>query len=237
MSTPATAKAARTAESRRLRESFFTSKKIYQPRQAGGSIGRSISKADTDGPGGPDKVTVRVYQLGACRGLGKVYALHLRLPQAHHAAELAPRNQIYRRHAEAGAENAVERRWRGAPLDVAKHGYSYFTLQAHAQGIPDQVPRCSHAQPGAPFLSVSGVQVFGNLHAFGHYYDGEPLAMLGAHFDELAHLVHAERNLGNKNHVGATGNTGLQRNPAGVAAHDLNQHGAVVRFGGVVGPF
>ena len=45
-----------------------------------------------------------------------------------------------------------------------------------------------------------------------------------------------ERNLRDQNRVGAAGHAGVERDPAGVAAHHLDDHDAVVRLGGGVQP-
>ncbi len=43
-----------------------------------------------------------------------------------------------------------------------------------------------------------------------------------------------KRNFGNQNHIRAAGHAGVNRNPAGVTAHDFEHHHAVVAFGGGV---
>ena len=45
-----------------------------------------------------------------------------------------------------------------------------------------------------------------------------------------------ERDLGNQDRVGAAGDAGVQRDPAGVAAHHFDDHDALVRFGRRVQP-
>ena len=50
----------------------------------------------------------------------------------------------------------------------------------------------------------------------------------------VADLLNGERNLGDKDDVRATGNAGLQRDPAGIASHDFDSHDPVMRFGGGV---
>ena len=49
--------------------------------------------------------------------------------------------------------------------------------------------------------------------------------------EPLAHLVDVERHLGDEDHVGAAGEPRVQRDPAGVAAHHLDDHDAVVALG------
>ena len=49
--------------------------------------------------------------------------------------------------------------------------------------------------------------------------------------DQPAHLVDVEGALGDEDHVRAAGQAGVQRDPARVAAHDLQQHHPVVALG------
>ena len=48
--------------------------------------------------------------------------------------------------------------------------------------------------------------------------------------DGRGHLLEVEGNLGHQDHVGAAGDAGVQRDPAGVAAHHLDHHDPLVRF-------
>src|SRR5262249_29035711 len=59
---------------------------------------------------------------------------------------------------------------------------------------------------------------------------------LEAALDVGADPLDGERLLGNQDHVGATGHAGMQGDPTGVSAHDLDDQRAVMRFGGSVQP-
>ena len=54
--------------------------------------------------------------------------------------------------------------------------------------------------------------------------------------DVLAHLLDVEGLLGDQHDVGAAGDAGVQRDPAGVPAHHLDDQHPVVRLGGRVQP-
>ena len=54
--------------------------------------------------------------------------------------------------------------------------------------------------------------------------------------DQAADLVDVERLLGDQDHVGAAGNARVERDPAGVTAHDLDHHHPMVGLGGGVKP-
>ena len=67
-------------------------------------------------------------------------------------------------------------------------------------------------------------------------HDDRRVVALEPRLDVLADLLDVERDLGDQDDVGAAGHAGVQRDPAGVAAHDLDDEGAVVRLGGRVQP-
>ena len=54
--------------------------------------------------------------------------------------------------------------------------------------------------------------------------------------DQPAHLFDVERLLGDQRHVRAGGQPGVQRDPAGVPAHHLDEHHPLMRLGGAVQP-
>jgi hypothetical protein len=54
------------------------------------------------------------------------------------------------------------------------------------------------------------------------------VARLVAAFDQRAHRLDVERLLRNQDDVGAAGQSRVQGDPAGVAAHHLDDHGAVM---------
>ena len=72
--------------------------------------------------------------------------------------------------------------------------------------------------------------------AFRDHDDAEPGTPLVAIADALGHLVEVVRNLRHQDHVGAARHAGVQRDPARVAAHHLDDHDAAMRFGRRVQP-
>ena len=70
--------------------------------------------------------------------------------------------------------------------------------------------------------------------AFGNDDDAEAGAALVALPDAGGHFVEVVRNLRNQDHVGAAGDTGVQRDPPGVAAHHFHHHDAAMGLGGGV---
>ncbi len=67
--------------------------------------------------------------------------------------------------------------------------------------------------------------------AFGDGDDTEPLAPARAADNVLAHLRQVVRNLRDEDDISAAGNARMQGNPAGVSAHHLHDHHAMVRAG------
>ncbi len=70
--------------------------------------------------------------------------------------------------------------------------------------------------------------------ALRDHHDRERRPAAVAVQDLVAHLVDVERLLGDEDDVGTAGETRVQRDPAGMAAHDLAHHHAVVALGGGV---
>ena len=54
--------------------------------------------------------------------------------------------------------------------------------------------------------------------------------------EQAARLLDRDRLLGDQDHVGAAGDPGVERDPARMPAHHLDDHDAVVRLGGRVQP-
>src|SRR4029077_9643145 len=74
----------------------------------------------------------------------------------------------------------------------------------------------------------------GQLYAFGHDNKAKRAAMSFTLADRLAHYFDGERNFGDQDDIGAAGKSGMQRDPASIAAHHFDYHHAVMAFGGGV---
>ena len=79
-------------------------------------------------------------------------------------------------------------------------------------------------------------RALGRFGAFGHHADEVRVAALEPLLDQPAYLFDVERLLGDQRHVRARGQAGVQRDPAGVAAHHLDEHDPLMGFGGAVQP-
>src|SRR5271154_899757 len=84
----------------------------------------------------------------------------------------------------------------------------------------------------ALFSSSAHLVASGEPRALGCYDDAEISSSGVALLNQVGHLVDIERNFRDQNHVGAAGNTAINRNPARGASHHLDHDHAIVRLGG-----
>ena len=138
--------------------------------------------------------------------------------------------------AEAGAEHAVVGERRAAALDVAEDRHARLEARAlldlalEHDGDPAE-PRVAERVRAA--VLAPDVPVLRG-RPLGHDDDRERGAVGLAALEPLADLVEVERPLGHEDHVGAAGEAGVAGDPAGVAAHHLDDDHAVVRLRGRV---
>jgi hypothetical protein len=134
--------------------------------------------------------------------------------------------------AEAGGEHAVVGRRRAAALDVPEHGRPGLLAGAPLDLVAEQLPDAAQADVAERVeLPRTGrhAALLGH-RALGDDEDRRELAG-EAGLDVLADLVDVEGPLGDEDDVGAAGQAGVQRDPAGVAAHDLDDERPVVGLG------
>src|SRR5271163_2766640 len=159
-------------------------------------------------------------------GVGHING-HNRIPlQRDHLSKTPSGNQVDRGYSEACCQDAVKGRGRAATLNVPEHADSHFLARANADGIPNQIAD----RTCAAVLLQFGRQ----LHALSHYHDGEVLAGFFALGDVTADVFDGERDLRDEDDVSAAGDSGLESDPAAVAAHHLNHHHTMVRLCGGV---
>ena len=104
-------------------------------------------------------------------------------------------------------------------------------------GLSDQL---SHStQPGhasGNTLSAKGKGAAFRNGPLGHYHDAEVATLGFASSDFLAHPRDIVRDFWNQDYVRATGEPGMQSNPAGITPHDLDDHDSIVTLGCRVKP-
>jgi hypothetical protein len=120
-----------------------------------------------------------------------------------------------------------------SPLDVAEDRDPRIDGRAHLDLSGDDVADAAQADVAEGVLLArlgdqAGVLGPGPL---GHDDDAEHLAALAAALDLGADLVEVEGELGDEDDVGPAGEAALDGDPAGVAAHDLDDHDPVMGLG------
>ena len=156
--------------------------------------------------------------------------------QRHHRAEVAVGDGVDRLQAEAGGEPAVERRGRAAALDVAEHDGARLLAGALLDLAGEPVADAAEADVAEGVLLAGDQRHLAAVardRALGDDDDRGVLA-LEARLHPRADVLDVEGLLGDQHHAGAAGDAGVQRDPAGVAAHHLDDQHAVVRLGGRV---
>ena len=149
----------------------------------------------------------------------------------HHLPETTFHRQLRCLDAEPRGEDAVDRHRAAAALDMAEDGGAHL-VPGVLLDLPGDAERDSAEPFPAGHCVLRLIDGIGALRrgALGDHDEGEQAAapLAGAELGE--HRLHAKRNLGDQDHVGAAGDPGRERDPPGVPAHHLEQHDAVVAF-------
>ena len=150
----------------------------------------------------------------------------------HHLPELPPHDQIDGTGAEARGQHAVVGRRRSAALQVPEHDGAGFLagqgFEVMGQLVPDAAETLDVFAGGR--LDDRALPALG-LGALGDDNDRELGAELVARAHALGDLLDIVGNLGDEDDVGATAEARVQGDPAGVAAHDLDDHDAAMGGG------
>ena len=124
-----------------------------------------------------------------------------------------------------------------AALDVAEDGHARLEagrlLDLLAEPVADAALR---EQLVAELVDLALFLGSRELAALADDDDREVLAARVPAADLARDLVEVDRPLGDQDHVGAAGDAAVHRDPAGVPAHHLDDHDAVVRLGRRVEP-
>jgi hypothetical protein len=151
-------------------------------------------------------------RLASAGNLGERRHHHVALDDADQHAVLAAHQRIDRRGAEARGEHAI-----GRAGDAAAH----------------HVPEARDAQVEADRLAVRAVVlhqlVHAALRALGDHRERVRLAAPVRVAQALGHVRRRELVLGQRDHLGAAGDAGHERDVAAVAAHGLDRERALVR--------
>src|SRR6266536_4287507 len=147
-------------------------------------------------------------------------------PQRDHHAEGTVMDGLDRVHPEAGREDPVEGGGRATALDVAEHGAAGLLPGALLDLVRETLPDA--AQPDVPELIQLLIGEFqiglrGMRPLRDHYDRRVPGLEPALHVRD--NLVYLERPLRNQYHIGPARQPGVQGDPTGVPAHDLDDQG------------
>src|SRR5699024_831656 len=139
--------------------------------------------------------------------------------------------------AELGGQNAVVGAGGAAALHMAGDAHAGLKAGLFLDGGGDAVggggAETGLGPLGGPLFALHA-GFLGVQGALGHRDDGEVGAVLGAALDSGADAVDVVGQLGQQDDVRAARNAGIQGQPAGLVAHDLDAHDPAVAAGGGV---
>ncbi len=194
-----------------------------------------VAHGDAHGARGADLVAVDGHELGLAGDGGKRIVGDDIVHHANGLTVLLAGDELRGVYAEVGGEHAVIGARAAAALHVARDDGARFDVR-HL--LLDFLGKTVGDAAEALFGALGGALLFLHLgflnghRAFGDSDDGEGLAVLGALGERIAHLVQIVRDLRQEDDVCAACNAGIQRQPAGLVAHDLDDHDAAVAGGG-----
>src|SRR5579862_9726115 len=152
--------------------------------------------------------------------------------QRGHLPELPGLRELGRFQPVARREHAVARRRRAAALNVAQDRDPRLEAGPLLDLAAEQLADAALGQRRVTELvPLARVLEAGQLAAFADDDDREVLAARVAAADAVRDLVEVDGLLRDEDHVGAAGDAAHDGDPAGVAAHHLDDHHAVVRLG------
>src|ERR1043166_1842078 len=194
-----------------------------------------VAKTDPDMPPGQDDPAVPRDQLVPADDFRERHAQDVGRPVHHAGAEVLCGEGAHRGGAESEREQAIEGGGRAPALEMAEHQAPRLLA-----GPPPDLVRHLLRNPAEP-LRRAGPGLLAQHRPpplgprpFGRHHDGEAPAALLPLLDLLAHLVDVEGDFGNQDDVGASGKPAVQRDPARVPPHELNDEDPVVALGGAV---
>src|SRR2546422_5678647 len=182
----------------------------------------AVAKADAHSAGSAHHLTIRIHGFHLTHSIRDLDRLNALIAQAHHLSETTVGNEFHGRNSKARSQDAIERRWRPATLNVPQHADPHFLSSAGSNRVTHQIADRSSA---AVFF-----QLRRKFDPLSHHHNREMFAKSFPFGHILADSFDGERNLGNQNDVRSASNAGFQPNPARIASHDLDHHDAMVRL-------
>src|SRR6266481_5421812 len=136
--------------------------------------------------------------------------------QGGHLAELPARDHVRRVHAEAGGQDAVEGARSASALDVSQDGDARLVPGALLDHVGDLLADAAQAHvPELVELLAHRALLLSQLGALGDHHDREVLPLRPVPVaDVVANLLDVDGPLGDEDHVGSAGHSGMGRYPA-----------------------
>ena len=177
-------------------------------------------------------VAIGVYALDLADGVVEWRGFDTARTKTDHAAEFAAGDEVHGAAGVARGEDAVKGTRRASALQVAEHVKTDLLLEMLGEDAGDG----DSGNTGNSFARDNrcAESSGGNFGAFGDDDEAEFLARFFARFDGVADIFKGEWDFRDEDYVRAAGDAGMERDPAGAAAHDFDEHDAVMAFGGGV---
>ena len=194
------------------------------------------AQADAHGAGDVQHVAVAGHAAGLAGNVGQRVGGHMAVDHGDGHAVVLVRHETGSVGAELGGQHAVIGAGAAAALHVAGHadaglGTGHLLDLLRNAGCGGGVTGLGAL--GGPLLALH-LGLLGGEGTLGHGQNREVLARLGAVLDSSGDLLDVVGQLRQQDDVRAARNAGVQRQPAGFVAHDLNAHDAAVAARGGV---
>ena len=194
----------------------------------------SFAEADAHILGDAHHLVVSRHELGLARDLLEWVVADLVPVHADRLSVVLIADELGGMHAKARGEHAVVGAGGAAALDVAGHNGAGLDADHRLQLLGDARGNAAEARlrAGLRALLFLHVGLCAGHCALGHGEDGEVLAAARAGFDRRGDLFDVIGDFGHQQDVRPARDTGVERQPAGLVAHNLDDHAAPVAGGG-----
>src|SRR5216683_5587561 len=169
-----------------------------------------ISESNADSTRRANHASFWIHQPHFADRLIECDRLYFAGPEANHSSELPARNQLHGFDAKSCCQYAVKGAGRSAALDVAQHGDADILLQYRVDCIADDKTYLPGTRCGKRVSVAIGRR---ELYSLSHNDHREFFPSGGAFAQPFAYRFDGERDFGEQDHVRATGESGVQRDP------------------------
>src|SRR6266851_5172891 len=186
-----------------------------------------ISESNADGTRRANHASFWIHQPHFADCLIERDRLYFAGPEANHSSELSARNQLHSFDAKSCGQYTVKRARRSAALDVAQHGDADILFQYRVDCIADDKTYLPRTRCGKRVPVAIGRR---ELYSLSHDDHREFFSRGGPFSQLLTYRFNGERDFWEQDHVRASRESGMQRNPPRIPAHDFDDHHTAVGF-------